>query len=258
MLFCLFVTCCSYDDGYYRSESGMPPTLNYTVCHSSNARTIFNYMSERFLPRPQEIPDAKVFTHPLWSTWAMFNKNITQQKVLDFAANITKLKLPVAQLEIDDDWTPKYGDLEFDPEKFPDPAEMVKKLNKMGYRVTLWTHPFMGLDSEAFREAAENHYVVSTRGSQNPALVRWWNGKMAALLDVTNPAAVQWYLAKLEALKNKYNISSFKFDAGKYFALNSLKKGCVCQCVCVCEHVCGVSPCLKLVVISEETNFVCI
>ena len=223
---------CRYDDGYYRSESGTPPTLNYTICHSSNARSIFNYMSERFLPRPQEIPDTKVFTHPVWSTWAMYNKNITQQKVLDFATNITKFKLPAAQLEIDDDWTPAYGDLEFNLEKFPDPTEMVKKLNKMGYRVTLWTHPFLSLDSKAFQEAADNHYVVSTRGSQNPALVRWWNGKMAALLDVTNPAAGQWYLAKLEALKNKYNISSFKFDAGKYFAL--------CVCVCVFVGACTV------------------
>ena len=197
-------------------------------------------MSERFLPRPQEIPDARLFTHPVWSTWALFNKDVTQQKVLDFAANITKFKLPAAQLEIDDDWTTKYGDLEFNLEKFPDPAGMVKTLNKLGYRVTLWTHPFMSLESKAFREAAENHYVVSTRGSQNPALVRWWNGKMAALLDVTNPAAVQWYLEKLEALKNKYNVSSFKFDAGKHSFLSFLF--CVfvcvcCACVCVCLSV---------------------
>ncbi|KAK7494184.1 hypothetical protein BaRGS_00014657 [Batillaria attramentaria] len=87
----------------------------------------------------------------------------------------------------------------------------------MGFRVTLWTHPFMNLDSKAFPEAAENHYAIGTRGSHNPALVRWWNGKMAAILDVTNPAAVQWYLGRLEALKNKYNISSFKFDAGEAF-----------------------------------------
>ncbi|KAL8597074.1 hypothetical protein ACOMHN_057563 [Nucella lapillus] len=204
-----------YDGGYYTSESNQPPTLNYTICHASDTRAIFSYMSEQFLPRPQDIPDSRLFTHPIWSTWAVFKANVTQKKVLDFATNITKLKLPAAQLEIDDDWTPRYGDLDFDPEKFPDPAGMVKRLSELGHRVTLWTHPFMNLDSQAFKYAAENRYAVTTRGSQTPALVPWWNGKMAALLDVTNPAAVQWYLDQLEALRVKYNVSSFKFDAGE-------------------------------------------
>jgi alpha-glucosidase (family GH31 glycosyl hydrolase) len=70
------------------------------------------------------------------------------------------------QLEIDDDWTPKYGDLEFNRDKFPDPGAMVKQLNKMGFRVTLWTHPFLNLDSDAFFEAAENQFAVSSRGGE--------------------------------------------------------------------------------------------
>ncbi|XP_076472482.1 myogenesis-regulating glycosidase-like [Babylonia areolata] len=204
-----------YDGGYYTSPNHQPPTLNYTICHAPDARTIFTYMSEQFLPRPQDTPDPRLFTLPIWSTWAAFKKNITQQKVLDFAANITKYELPAAQVEIDDDWTPHYGDLDFDAKKFPDPAGMVKQLKDMGHRVTLWTHPFMSLDSQAFQDAAENHYVVTTRGSQTPALVPWWNGKMAALVDVTNPAAVQWYLDRLQALRDTYGVSSFKFDAGE-------------------------------------------
>ncbi|KAK7494185.1 hypothetical protein BaRGS_00014658 [Batillaria attramentaria] len=108
-----------YDNGYYSSDSGSSPVLNYTICHAANAREIFTYMSDRFIPRAHDIPDPRVFTHPVWSTWAMFNKDITQQKVIDFATNITKFKFPAAQVEIDDDWTPKYGDLEFDTKKFP-------------------------------------------------------------------------------------------------------------------------------------------
>lgn len=204
-----------YDSGYYTSPNNSPPTLNYTICHASNVQTIYSYMSRRFIPVPIDMPDTRLFKHPIWSTWAMFNKGVTQEKLLTFAANITKYKLPASQLEIDDCWTANYGDLEFDVAKFPDALAMVKQLNNMGFRVTLWTHPFMNLDSKAFLEAAENHYAVSTRGGQSPALVEWWNGKMAALLDVTNPAAVLWYLKKLDRLRNVYNISSFKFDAGE-------------------------------------------
>lgn len=193
-----------YDEGYYRNGGVSLPVLNYTICHAANVRKIYNYMSRRFISHPQDIPDSHLFRHPVWSTWAMFSKNITQEKVLSFAANITRFNFPASQLEIDDEWTHQYGDLEFDENKFPDAAAMVRQLNKLSLRVTLWTHPFLNLDSKAFLEASHAHFVIGTRGSLNPALVRWWNGNMAGLLDVTNPAAVQWYLKRLEILRNKW------------------------------------------------------
>ena len=49
--------------------------------------------------------------------------------------------MPYSQLEIDDNWTPHYGDLDFDLDKFPDPRGMVSQLNSLGFRVTVWLHP---------------------------------------------------------------------------------------------------------------------
>jgi alpha-glucosidase (family GH31 glycosyl hydrolase) len=43
-----------------------------------------------------------------------------------------------SQIEIDDDWTPKYGDLDFIADKFPDAGQMITQLNTMGFRVTIW------------------------------------------------------------------------------------------------------------------------
>ncbi|PVD35297.1 hypothetical protein C0Q70_02257 [Pomacea canaliculata] len=113
-----------YDEGYYRNGGVSLPVLNYTICHAANVRKIYNYMSRRFISHPQDIPDSHLFRHPVWSTWAMFSKNITQEKVLSFAANITRFNFPASQLEIDDEWTHQYGDLEFDENKFPDAAAM--------------------------------------------------------------------------------------------------------------------------------------
>ena len=69
--------------------------------------------------------------------------------------------MPYSQLEIDDNWTPYYGDLDFDRDKFPDPRAMVSQLNSLGFRVTVWLHPFLNLDSSAARHAATKGYLVT-------------------------------------------------------------------------------------------------
>ena len=58
-------------------------------------------------------------------------------------------------------------------------------------------------------------YTSSGLDSDLPALVSWWRGDMAFLIDVTNDDAVNWYLNNLQSLQTSYNITTFKFDAGE-------------------------------------------
>ncbi|CAG5129966.1 unnamed protein product [Candidula unifasciata] len=205
----------AYDGAHYSSYFGKPPVLEYTVCKAENVYEIYDYMKTRFLPKPEGTPNHDLFRYPIWSTWAQYNRNISQAAVLEFADTILAHKLPASQLEIDDAWTARYGDLDFDPIKFPDPKKMMEDLSNKGFPVSLWTHPFINLKADAFTEGFHNKYFVMLRGSEIPALTRWWNDEMAALLDVTNPAAVIWYQNKLHRLREVYNVTSFKFDAGE-------------------------------------------
>jgi alpha-glucosidase (family GH31 glycosyl hydrolase) len=54
-------------------------------------------------------------------------------------------------MEIDDRWQPAYGELEFDPRKFPDAPAMVERLHDLGFAVTLWVMPFFEERSAAYR-----------------------------------------------------------------------------------------------------------
>uniref|UniRef100_A0A0B7BC39 Glycoside hydrolase family 31 N-terminal domain-containing protein n=1 Tax=Arion vulgaris TaxID=1028688 RepID=A0A0B7BC39_9EUPU len=204
-----------YDGSHYVSPYNKPPVLEYTVCKANNVREIHTYMTDRFIQKPEATPNIDLFKRPIWSTWAHYNRDINQSRVLEFADQILSHKLPACQLEIDDAWTSHYGDLEFDRVKFPDAQKMVADLNKKGFPVTLWIHPFISLKSDNFHEAFQNKFVVMMKGCEIPALTRWWNEDMAAILDVTNPAAVLWYQKKLEHLQQVFNISSFKFDGGE-------------------------------------------
>lgn len=109
---------------------------------------------------PKQMPDASVFKHPIWTTWARYKARVCQEKVLKYAREITDRCLPRSVMEIDDRWQVSYGDLRFDPKKFPDPVGMVKELHAMGFKVTTWVHPFVQRESEAYLEGAEKGYFV--------------------------------------------------------------------------------------------------
>lgn len=205
-----------YEKHPYQNYKRNLPVLKYHICVSTDVKLIHDFMIRTFIKlRPTAIPDEMMFRKPIWSTWAQYHKEINQSLVMEFANNIIKNNFTHSQLEIDDDWTPKYGDMDFNVAKFPNAKEMVKQLNDIGFRVTVWLHPFFNIDSNAFLEAASNFFLIKQFESPQPELVSWWDGKLAGIIDVTNPKAVEWYLNKTTFLQQTYNISSFKFDAGE-------------------------------------------
>ena len=143
-----------------------------------------------------------------------YKKKLDQNTILEFGQEIHENGFSPAQFEIDDDWTLHYGDFDFDTNKFTNPEAMVKELNEMGFRVTLWTHPFASPFSEAFYTGSNEQYWVQNWLLDLPAIVVWGDG-LGAMLDVTNPKAVEWHMDKFTALQTKYGIHSFKFDDGE-------------------------------------------
>ena len=188
--------------------------LTYTIVVGDNILGTHKAATKAFIDRPMNIPDGRMFRHPIWSTWAKFKQNINQDKVLEFAGEIKKNGFNNSQLEIDDDWTVHYGDMEFDPTKFPDPKKTISELKSMGFRTTLWVHPFASLQSAAFQEGRKKGYFIRSYYTRFPAILTWWNG-LGAMLDLTNEAACRWYKSKLKRLQDMYGVDSFKFDAGE-------------------------------------------
>ncbi|XP_045163953.2 myogenesis-regulating glycosidase-like [Mercenaria mercenaria] len=204
-----------YEKYPYFNNGSTFPVLKYKVCQGENILDIHKKMSAMFIEKPSGIPDEKLFKYPIWSTWAQYHKDVNQSTVLEFASNILKYDFTHAQLEIDDDWTPAYGDMNFNTQKFPNATQMVRELNDLGFRVTVWVHPFFNVDSTSFTYAGVHSMLVRQFESLGPAMTPWWDGNLAGILDVSNRSAVEWFLNKLYYLKQTYNISSFKFDAGE-------------------------------------------
>ena len=168
----------------------------------------------RYFPKPIQVPASDVFQHPVWSTWALYKTAVTQEKLLQYAANITRHGFTCSHLELDDRYTADYGEFDFDPQKFPNASGMFEGLAAGGFQVSLWTHPFVNYDSINFAVGVERGFFVREPSGELPALVKWWNG-IGGILDFTNPEAREWYAAQLHALKSRYGVTSFKFDAGE-------------------------------------------
>jgi len=151
--------------------------LDLKFSFSENAVEAYKKLIEHF-GHPSETPPEDLFTKPTWTTWARYKTAINQDVVLQYANDIIAHDYPFHVLEIDDRWQVHYGDLGFDPERFPNPKQMIDELHAKGFKVTAWVIPFLEPQSQAFTEGAKNNWLVRTADG-SPYLVEWCRGAAA-------------------------------------------------------------------------------
>ncbi|KAL4713791.1 hypothetical protein ACJJTC_012308 [Scirpophaga incertulas] len=199
----------------YSSKREHTP-LAYDIWFLPNVKEAHKHAVKNYLKQPSDVPDFKMVQHPVWSTWAQYSKDINDTKLIEFAQQINDFGFNNSQFEIDDLWEVCYGSFVVDENKFPNFTQFVDEIKSLGYRVTLWVHPFINSNCEpAYSEALKLGYVaLNEAGSPD---VTWWNsnGTQAAYVDFTNPDAAEWWYQKVKKLQDTYNIDSFKFDAGE-------------------------------------------
>lgn len=116
---------------------------DYYIGVGSNPKEAHLKAIQLHLNKPSSIPDENMVNYPIWSTWARYKRKINEEIVETFAKEIQDYNFKSSQLEIDDDWEECYGSLTINKSKFPDMKSFVEKLKNMGYRVTIWIHPFI-------------------------------------------------------------------------------------------------------------------
>lgn len=162
---------------------------------------------------PANTPEFEYFRYPVFNTWIQYMTAVDQEKVKDYASNISKFGFPYSIIEIDDKWTSKYGNFTFDTKKFPDPSSLFDSLKRAGKDIVLWVTPFFEETCDNYQFLKDKGYLVLKAGSTDVYTVEWWNG-MAAMIDFSNPEAMQWYITQLQELAQKYTIGGYKLDAG--------------------------------------------
>ncbi|CAG5059003.1 unnamed protein product [Parnassius apollo] len=190
--------------------------LKYDIWVFDNPKIAHQHAVDTYLGKPTGIPDFRMIQYPVWSTWARYSREIDQDNLWQFANEIADSGFPNAQFEIDDLWEICYGSLTVDERKLPDFKKLIQDIKGLGFRVSIWVHPFINKDCNPwYSEALEKGYLVlNEEGSPDTS---WWNnnGSVPGYIDFTNPDAAEWYSSRLRNLIETYDIDSLKFDAGE-------------------------------------------
>jgi alpha-D-xyloside xylohydrolase len=154
---------------------------------------------------------------PEWSfgLWVSRCTYKSQDEVLGIAKKFLDLQIRPSVMHLDPGWlTDKNGlscSYEWDFSAFPDPAQMIKELNDLGIRLSLWISPFVPKGSRIFNEADAKGYLVKSKSgaADVPGFPH-----AAAAIDFTNENASNWFKSILKSLL-ELGISVFKTDFGE-------------------------------------------
>ncbi|MBA3684142.1 MAG: alpha-galactosidase [Planctomycetes bacterium] len=160
------------------------------------------------------LPDPLLFTHPQYNTWIELTYDQAEEPILRYAEALLRAGYPPGVFMIDDNWQDAYGTWEFHPGRFRDPRSMIRRLHDLGFKVMLWTCPFVSPDTRTYRALRDQGLLLRDTAGV-PAIRQWWNGH-SAVLDMTNPAACAWLGGKLDGLVSEYGVDGFKLDAGDF------------------------------------------
>lgn len=185
--------------------------LSYDILISPDVREVIRRIN-REIGFPQTTPPMEYMRLPVYTTWVESKTAVSQQSVIAFAKSIREHDLPAGVIEIDDKWEDGYGDLRFNAIKFPDPKAMNDQLHQMGFKVTLWVHPFVNVGTLAFSDPATRKFLLKDL-SGDVGLIQWWQGT-GAVWDFTNSEAAAEFRSRLEGLQSRYGFDGFKFDGG--------------------------------------------
>lgn len=178
-------------------------------------------------PTPKEVLDrlgalsGRPALPPLWSfgLWlsTSFTTNYDEATVNGFIDGMAERNLPLHVFHFDCFWMKGHHwcNFEWDPDVFPDPAGMLKRLKDKGLKICVWINPYIGERSHLFDEGMKHGYLLNRPNGDVYQRHKWQAGM--AYVDFTNPAATKWYQEQLRRLVH-LGVDCFKTDFGEEIA----------------------------------------
>lgn len=158
---------------------------------------------------------------PKWSLGTWISSGFQRDsavEVLRRARLIREHDLPCDVLHLDCYWQRKgrWSEMLWDGELFPDPVGLLAELKTLGFKVCLWMHPYIGIESERFTEGDEKGYFLKNPQGET-YVVDIWGGfhPPVGIIDVTHPEAVAWFKELLrEPLRAGADVYKTDFGEG--------------------------------------------
>ncbi len=191
------------------------------VANSTNQIDYFVTTGDSYPEIMEHYAAATGFPPPLpeWAAgfWQSKLRYESQAKVLEIAHEYRRRELPLTGIIIDAFHWNYMGDQRFDPQYWPNPAEMIQQLEEMGIKTMISIWPHANTDSRNYREMLQKGYFVRTkRGVLGVNTFRDVKSEQALdfpLYDPTNPAAREFFWQEVREGYYKAGIKSWWLDA---------------------------------------------
>jgi len=130
-----------------------------------------------------------------------------QEQVMENAHAMRELDLPGSGMWVDRPFATAHESFVFEPNAYPDAKGMVDDLNSLGFRVAIWSAPYLSEGvPDAYAEAEANGYFVESEDINFT--------KFGRLMDFTDPGAVALWQSLVQRAVD-IGIEGFKLDYGE-------------------------------------------
>lgn len=139
-----------------------------------------------------------------------------EEEVRRTVAMASRFEIPLSAIVLDLYWFRRMGDLDWNPEKFPDPKALDEWLEQHGVKLVTISEPFIARDSKHFGEL-EDAGALAHRADGGTALFSdWWDFGQAGggIIDPTR-ASTRERLARTYANLAKAGVDGFWTDLGE-------------------------------------------
>ncbi len=184
-------------------------TLDYFVIYGPTPKEILGRYTA-LTGRPA-LPPAWSFGLWLSTSFTTDYDEATVNKMLD---GMQERDIPVRVFHFDCFWMKEFNwcDFKWDPDTFPDPPAMLKRMKERGLNICVWINPYIAQASALFDEATQNGYLIRKPNGDVWQTDMWQAGM--GIVDFTNPSACEWFADKLRILLDM-GVDTFKTDFGE-------------------------------------------
>lgn len=156
---------------------------------------------ERYTWLTGRAPLPPTWSYGMWMSKAYYQ---TADELLEVAQQLRQRRIPCDVITLDGRAWHKPEtrfDFSWDPDRYPDPAGFVARLQEMGLRLCLWEYPYLSTKNPIFAELdARGFFLKNPDGSTY--IHRWFPPPMdtlvphlqpSGIIDFTQPEAYAWY-----------------------------------------------------------------
>jgi alpha-D-xyloside xylohydrolase len=144
---------------------------------------------------------------PPWTLgmWLWRNENRDSAEVIEDARALREHGIASSAIWLDRPWQSYHESFDFDEARFDNPDDLIDELHGLGFRVAVWTSPYVARDSPVYEMVRDNGWLVTGDVFLNP---------FGIPVDFTVPEAMTWWQERVRTLHER-GIEGFKLDYGQ-------------------------------------------